>query len=50
MHGGPVKIGGAHVLMDNGKIHDEILRWFADIFAGNYKIPIPEIVTKNRSA
>jgi myo-inositol-1(or 4)-monophosphatase len=45
MHGGPVKIGGAHVVMDNGHIHDELLGWFSDIFAGKYKMPIPEIGT-----
>ena len=43
MRGGPVQIGGPHVLMDNGHIHAEMLAWFADIFAGNYKMPIPEI-------
>ena len=43
MLGGPVKIGGVHVLMDNGLIHDEMLGWFADIFAGKYKVPIPDI-------
>jgi myo-inositol-1(or 4)-monophosphatase len=43
MFGRPVKIGGVHVLMDNGLIHDEMLGWFADIFAGKYKVPIPEI-------
>jgi myo-inositol-1(or 4)-monophosphatase len=43
MLGGPVKIGGVHVLMDNGLIHDEMLGWFAGIFAGKYKVPIPEI-------
>ncbi len=43
MRGGPVEIGGVHVLMDNGNIHDEMLAWFADIFAGKYKMPIPAI-------
>ncbi len=43
MRGGPVKIGGVHVLMDNGLIHAEMLGWFADIFAGKYKVPIPPI-------
>ncbi|MBI4874434.1 MAG: inositol monophosphatase [Acidobacteria bacterium] len=43
MHGGPAKIGEARLLADNGAIHDEILALFAEIFAGRFRVPMPEI-------
>ena len=43
MQGGPASLRGAHLLSDNGLIHDEILRLFAEVFAGHYRVPLPEM-------
>lgn len=43
MDGGPVVLGGKHLLADNGLIHDEVLKMFSEVFAGEYPIPLPEI-------
>lgn len=43
MHGGPMDLHGPNVLADNGHIHGEILEIFAEIFAGRYRVPLPEI-------
>ncbi|MGE5647313.1 MAG: inositol monophosphatase family protein [Acidobacteriota bacterium] len=43
MKGGPVQIGGAHLLADNGLVHDEVLTLFREIFAGNFRVPMTGI-------
>lgn len=43
MHGGPVELRGPHLLADNGLIHSATLQLFAEIFAGSYRVPLPEI-------
>lgn len=43
MHGGPVNVRGPHLLCDNGLVHEETLVLFAEIFAGRYRWPMPEI-------
>ena len=43
MHGGPLDLDGPHILADNGNLHDPILRLFAQIFAGQYEFPLPEM-------
>ena len=43
MHGEPHELGGPHLLVDNGLIHDEILVMFGEIFRGQYRVPIPAI-------
>jgi myo-inositol-1(or 4)-monophosphatase len=43
MHGGTLKLGGPHLLVDNGLIHTEILEVFAEIFGGHQRVPIPEM-------
>jgi myo-inositol-1(or 4)-monophosphatase len=43
MHGEAAKIGAARLLADNGGVHDEILALFAEIFAGRYRVPMPQI-------
>lgn len=43
MHGGPAAMGGPHLLVDNGTIHEEVLALFADVFAGRYRIPMPPV-------
>lgn len=43
MKGGAPRLRGPHVLTDNGLIHQEILGLFADIFAGRFRVSLPEI-------
>ncbi|HWQ55230.1 MAG TPA: inositol monophosphatase family protein [Bryobacteraceae bacterium] len=43
MDGQPHHIGSAHLLADNGLIHDELLARFGEIFRGAGPAPIPEI-------
>ena len=43
MHGEPHQLRGPDVLTDNGAIHDEILALFAEIFRGEYRLPLPKI-------
>lgn len=44
MRGAPHTLKSAHLLVDNGQVHDEMLELFAEIFAGNYRFPMPPIV------
>ncbi len=41
MHGGPAKVGGPHILADNGLVHDEVLTLFEEVFSGRYRTPLP---------
>jgi myo-inositol-1(or 4)-monophosphatase len=43
MRGGPHDLHGPHLLVDNGLIHAEILELFGEIFAGQYRVPLPTI-------
>ena len=43
MHGNPASLRGPHVLTDNGKIHSEVLRSFEEIFAGQFRVPLPQM-------
>ena len=43
MHGAPASLRSPHLLTDNGLVHEEILRLFAGIFAGHYRLPLPEL-------
>jgi myo-inositol-1(or 4)-monophosphatase len=47
MKGGPVSLRGPHLLADNGAIHAEMLGLFAEIFRGEYRNPMPEIVARS---
>lgn len=42
MCGRAAEIGGKHLLADNGRVHDGVLRLFAEIFAGQYRTPLPD--------
>jgi myo-inositol-1(or 4)-monophosphatase len=44
MRGEPHQLRGPDLLVDNGLIHEEILGLFAEIFRGQYRVPIPLIV------
>ena len=41
MHGGTHTLTGPHILADNGLIHDEALQHFREVFAGEYRTPLP---------
>jgi len=41
MHGGPHTLEGPHILADNGRIHDEALQRIREVFAGDYRTPLP---------
>jgi myo-inositol-1(or 4)-monophosphatase len=43
MHGGPVDLRGKHILADNTLVHAETVGLFAEIFAGYYRTPLPEM-------
>jgi myo-inositol-1(or 4)-monophosphatase len=43
MHGEPHQLRGPDLLVNNGLIHAEILGLFAEIFRGEYRVPIPQI-------
>jgi myo-inositol-1(or 4)-monophosphatase len=43
MHGGPLDLRGPHILADNTSVHDETIGLFAEIFAGHYRTPLPEM-------
>jgi myo-inositol-1(or 4)-monophosphatase len=42
MHGGPLEIGGPHLLTDNGLLHDEVLKLFGEVFRGEYRTALPD--------
>ncbi len=44
MHGGPLSLRGPHILADNGLLHGETLELFAEIYAGRYRVPLPEMI------
>jgi myo-inositol-1(or 4)-monophosphatase len=43
MDGGPHHLLSPHLMADNGRIHDELLALFGEIFRGEARAPIPEI-------
>ena len=43
MHGARHGLSGPHLLVDNGLIHDEILELFREVFAGQYRVPLPTV-------
>lgn len=43
MHGEPHELRGPDVLVDNGLIHEELLGLFAEVFRGEYRVPLPQI-------
>jgi myo-inositol-1(or 4)-monophosphatase len=43
MRGEQFDLRGDHVLADNGHIHEETLRLFAEIFQGRYRFELPSL-------
>jgi myo-inositol-1(or 4)-monophosphatase len=39
----PVKLRGSHILADNGLVHAETVKLFAEVFAGHYRHSLPQI-------
>lgn len=46
MRGGAASLRGPHILATNGVIHGEVLGMVDEIFAGRYRIPLPEMVAR----
>ena len=45
MRGGAANLRRPHVLADNGLIHGQMLELFGEIFAGKYRVPLPQITS-----
>ena len=43
MHGAPFNLRGEHILADNGAVHRETLDLFAEIYAGKFRVPLPQL-------
>jgi myo-inositol-1(or 4)-monophosphatase len=43
IHGGPLQVRAPHVIADNGLVHEELVSLFAEIFANEFRYPIPMI-------
>jgi len=43
MRGGKLDLGSPHILADNGLVHEETLKLFADVYAGRYRESLPEL-------
>lgn len=43
MHGAPLHLRAPHVIADNALVHDELVALFAEIFANEYRYPLPVI-------
>ena len=44
MEGGPAILHGAHLLADNGLVHDAMLSVFSEVFSGEYRHPMPALL------
>ena len=49
MRGGPLNLRGPHILADNTAVHQPMVELFAQIFAGHYRFPIPEMMPDQTS-
>ena len=43
MKGQPHRFGASHLLVDNGRIHEQMLEIFSEVFQGRFRVPVPEI-------
>ena len=43
MHGGPLTMRGPHILADNALLHAPMLALFGEIFAGQFRFPLPQM-------
>jgi myo-inositol-1(or 4)-monophosphatase len=43
MKGGPAALRGPHLLVDNGRIHDQIVGVFDEIFGGRARFDLPQV-------
>ncbi len=46
MTGGPAGLRGPHIAVSNSLIHAELLQLFGEVFKGQYRYPIPPIVSR----
>lgn len=40
MDGGPYELGGPRLAASNGRVHDELLTLFGEVFQGRYRVPL----------
>lgn len=45
MRGDANQFGEPHLLATNGAVHEEILQLFSEVFAGNYRHPLPAVTS-----
>jgi myo-inositol-1(or 4)-monophosphatase len=43
MTGGRLAVSSPHLVADNGRLHQELVQMFAEIFRGEFRVPVPEI-------
>ena len=43
MLGAPHQLTSPHLMADNGLVHEEVLQLFRETFAGQYRVPLPEM-------
>jgi myo-inositol-1(or 4)-monophosphatase len=43
MNGRPHTLQSPHLLADNGHLHGEVLELFAEVFQGQFRVPMPQI-------
>ena len=43
MKGREAGVRGTHLLATNGKFHGQIVGLFGEVFAGQYRVPLPQI-------
>lgn len=46
MRGGPPDLRGPHVTASNSLIHGELLELFGEVFAGQYRYPMPPVIVR----
>jgi myo-inositol-1(or 4)-monophosphatase len=43
MQGNPHTLNSPHILTSNGHLHEQVLQLFAEVFRGEYRIPLPSL-------
>jgi myo-inositol-1(or 4)-monophosphatase len=48
MRGAPFDLRSPHILGTNGAIHEQIRTLFGEVFAGHYRVPLPQVTAAER--